>query len=87
MRARRATLGFDGKTLIHPAQIAPGAMRRSRRRRRTLEEARAIIAAFALPENAGRAVVSVGGRMVERLHLEQAEALLARATAATSRTG
>ena len=84
--AQAAALGFDGKTLIHPDQIAPANAAFSPTAA-ALEEARAVIAAFALPENAGRAVVSVGGRMVERLHLEQAEALLARATAATSRTG
>ena len=84
--AQAAALGFDGKTLIHPDQIAPANAAFSPTAA-ALEEARAVIAAFALPENAGRAVVAVGGRMVERLHLEQAEALLARATAATSRTG
>ena len=36
-----------------------------------------MIAAFALPENRGKGVISVDGQMVELLHLEQAERLLA----------
>jgi citrate lyase subunit beta/citryl-CoA lyase len=79
-----ANMGFDGKTLIHPAQIeaanavfapAPEA----------LDEARRIAAAFALPDNAGKGVISLDGRMVERLHLDQAQALLARAEAIAGR--
>jgi citrate lyase subunit beta / citryl-CoA lyase len=76
--AEAAAMGFDGKTLIHPDQIAtaneafaPGA--------EALAEARAIAAAFALPENMGKGVIALDGRMVERLHLTEAEALLARA--------
>ena len=42
-------------------------------------DAHKIQAAFALPENAGKSVISIDGRMVERLHLAQAERLLARA--------
>ncbi len=64
--------GFDGKTLIHPSQIdaanrvfAPDAAE--------LAEARTIIASFALPENSGKGVISIQGRMVERLHLAMAE--------------
>jgi citrate lyase subunit beta/citryl-CoA lyase len=75
-----AAMGFDGKTLIHPAQIeaanlafapAPEAM----------AEARAVKDAFALPENAGKGVIALNGRMVERLHLARAEKLLAKAAA------
>ena len=40
-----------------------------------------MIAAFALPENAGKGVIALDGRMVERLHLAEAEALLAKAAA------
>ncbi len=79
-----ANMGFDGKTLIHPAQIeaanaafAPSA--------EALDDARKITAAFALPENAGKGVISLDGRMVERLHLAQAEALLAKAAAIAAR--
>ena len=59
-------LGMDGKTLIHPNQIAvanevfaPAAAE--------VEAARKIIAAFDLPENSGRGVISLDGRMVERM--------------------
>ena len=69
-------LGFDGKTLIHPAQIAvanevfgPAAA--------ALAEAEAIVAAFARPDNAGKGVITVNGRMTERLHLAMAERTLA----------
>ena len=64
-------LGFDGKTLIHPRQIevcndafspAP----------EEVEAARKIIAAFDLPENQGKGVIQIEGRMVERLHADMA---------------
>lgn len=73
-----AAMGFDGKTLIHPAQIGPANAAFSPDAE-MLSEAERIVAAFALAENAGRGVISVEGRMVERLHLAQAQRLLARA--------
>ena len=66
------TLGMDGKTLIHPSQIAPCNEVFSP----TEEEvdwSRKIIAAFRQPENAKKGVIVVEGRMVERLHLGMAE--------------
>ncbi|MBV9287944.1 MAG: CoA ester lyase [Hyphomicrobiales bacterium] len=73
-------LGLDGKTLIHPSQIdicnevfAPT--------RAEIESARAIIDAFALPENAGRGVIQLDGKMVELLHAEMARRTLAIADA------
>jgi len=72
--------GYDGKTLIHPSQIetantvfAPSAEEVTR--------AQAIIAAFALPENAGKGVIKVDGRMTELLHLEEAKRVVAVAEA------
>jgi citrate lyase subunit beta/citryl-CoA lyase len=75
--------GFDGKTLIHPSQIeacnavfAP-----------TPEEvarARAVIDAFALPENAGKGVIKVDGKMTELLHLEEAKRVVGVAEAIES---
>jgi citrate lyase subunit beta/citryl-CoA lyase len=74
------TLGMDGKTLIHPGQIAlcnelfspaPEEVAWSRR----------IIAAFKLPENAAKGVITIDGRMVERLHLAMAERVAAIAEA------
>ncbi|HWK66187.1 MAG TPA: CoA ester lyase [Rhizobiaceae bacterium] len=73
-----AAMGFDGKTLIHPAQIAPANAAFSPSAA-AVAEARSIVAAFANSENAGKGVISLDGRMVERLHLEQAERLLAKA--------
>lgn len=76
--AEGAAMGFDGKTLIHPAQIGP-ANRAFSPSKEEIAEAEKIVAALALPENAGKGVISLDGRMVERLHLARAERLLARA--------
>ena len=73
-----AAMGFDGKTLIHPAQIEP-ANKAFSPSDAALAEARATVEAFARSENTGKGVISIDGRMVERLHLAQAERLLARA--------
>lgn len=74
------TLGMDGKTLIHPGQVAVCNELFSP----TPEEvrwAREIIAAFASPENAAKGVITVEGRMVERLHLAMAQRVAAIAEA------
>lgn len=71
-------LGFDGKTLIHPRQIEP-CNRAFSPSDAEVAHARAVIAAFALPENAGKGAVRVEGRMAERLHLAQAERAVAAA--------
>jgi citrate lyase subunit beta/citryl-CoA lyase len=76
--AEGAAMGFDGKTLIHPAQIGP-ALAAFSPSTEAIAEAEAIRTAFGLPENAQKGVISIDGRMVERLHLAQAERLLARA--------
>ena len=76
--AQGAALGFDGKSLIHPAQIAAANAAFSPSPDE-IAKARAIADAFARPENAGKGVISLDGRMVERLHLAMAEKLLARA--------
>jgi len=73
-------LGFDGKTLIHPQQIAPCNQAFSP----TPEEvvwARKIIAAFDLPENKNKGVIQVEGRMVEILHADMARRTVAIADA------
>ena len=77
-------MGFDGKTLIHPNQIGPCNAAFSP----TTEEiaqANKIIAAFDLPENHGKGVVSLDGRMVERLHAEMAQRTVAIAEAIAGR--
>jgi citrate lyase subunit beta/citryl-CoA lyase len=73
-------MGFDGKTLIHPNQVAacntafsPGADE--------VAQARKIIAAFDRPENKDKGVVQVDGRMVERMHAEMARRTVAIAEA------
>ncbi|WP_018236013.1 CoA ester lyase [Ensifer sp. BR816] len=71
-------MGYDGKMLIHPAQIDE-ANRRFGVDQAALDEARAIIAAFARPEHAEKGVINLDGRMVERLHLGQAQKLAAKA--------
>lgn len=76
--------GFDGKSLIHPSQIAAANAAFSPSAE-AVEAARAIVAAFAAPEAEGRGAIRVGGAMVERLHLVQAEAVLSRHRAATGR--
>ncbi|KTR82151.1 malyl-CoA thiolesterase [Novosphingobium barchaimii] len=67
--------GFDGKSLIHPAQIEPCNTAFSPSEAE-LARANAVIAAFALPENAGKGAIQVEGKMAELLHLEQAQRLL-----------
>jgi len=68
--------GFDGKTLIHPSQITV-ANRTFAPADDEVAEARAIVEAFALPENADRGVITLGGKMVERLHAQSAARLVA----------
>lgn len=69
-------LGFDGKTLIHPNQIAaanagfgPDAAE--------IAWARRVVEAFADPEQAALGAIRLDGQMVERLHLAEAERILA----------
>ena len=73
-------LGFDGKTLIHPSQVdvandvwAPS--------EEEVVHARRVIEAFAEAERDGRGVVTVDGRMVENLHRDIAQRVLATAEA------
>ena len=79
-------MGFDGKMLIHPAQI-DGANRAYAPSAAEIAEAKEIIAAFSAPGAAGRNAIGIDGRMVERLHFEQAERLLARAGMIKERAG
>jgi citrate lyase subunit beta/citryl-CoA lyase len=73
-------MGFDGKTLIHPTQVepcneifAPSAAE--------LANAEKIVTAFRQAQAEGKGVVTVDGRMIENLHVEQAERALALAAA------
>ncbi|MGY5809412.1 HpcH/HpaI aldolase/citrate lyase family protein [Rhizobium sp. LEGMi198b] len=76
--AEGRAMGFAGKMLIHPNQIE-AANRHFGPDEAAIAEAEAIIAAFADPAAAGLNVVNLGGRMVERLHLVQAERLVHKA--------
>lgn len=69
------SLGMDGKSLIHPGQIelcnevfSPG--------KAEIEAAKEIIAAFELPENKDKGVITLNGKMVERLHADMARKLV-----------
>ena len=68
--------GFDGKTLIHPSQVE-AANRVFSPSAEELAWARSVVDAFAAPGAADKGVLRVQGRMTERLHLAQAERVLA----------
>jgi citrate lyase subunit beta/citryl-CoA lyase len=75
-----ADFGFDGKTLIHPShlEICNAAFSPPSE---DVAWARAVIAAFAAPENAGKGALRVEGRLAERLHCDEAQRLVAIAEA------
>ena len=76
-------LGFDGKTLVHPSQVEP-----------TndvwapdddeIDYSRRVIAEFEAAEAEGRGVLTVDGRMIENLHVDNARRVLAVADAIAS---
>jgi citrate lyase subunit beta/citryl-CoA lyase len=70
-----ADIGFDGKSLIHPNQIET-ANRLFSPDAAEVTWAKAVIAAYALPENARKGALQIDGRLAERLHLDQAERLV-----------
>ncbi len=81
-----AQMGFDGKTLIHPGQLeaanaafAPDDVE--------IATAREIIEAFEAAKREGRGVATVNGRMIENLHVENAQRVLAMADAITASGG
>jgi len=82
--AQGVSFGMDGKTVIHPTQIGPCNEAFSPPEAE-VARARAIIAAFALPENAGKGVITLDGRMVELLHAEMARRTVAVADAIAAR--
>ena len=75
-----AQMGFDGKTLIHPSQVEPCNDVWAPTEVETLH-ARRVIAAFDEAVAAGRGVVTVDGRMIENLHVDNARRTLAVADA------
>ena len=73
-------MGFDGKTLIHPSQVEP-CNEVFAPSKAELEMAGKIVEAFRKAQAEGKGVVTVDGRMIENLHVEQAERALALAAA------
>lgn len=76
-------MGFDGKTLIHPSQLDP-CNRVFAPAADDVERSQRIIEAFEAAEAEGRGVVTVDGRMIENLHVDQARRTLAVAAAIAS---
>lgn len=76
--------GFDGKTLIHPSQLEP-CNRVFAPSEEEIERAREIIDAFEQARAQGLGVVTVGGRMIENLHVENAQRILSLAEAIEQR--
>ncbi len=68
-------LGFDGKSLIHPKQLAATNVAFSPDEAE-LSQARAIIECWRQAEAEGKGVVVLNGRLVEGLHVEEAKRLL-----------
>lgn len=68
-------LGFDGKTLIHPRQIATCNAAFSPTEEE-VETARVIVSAYSSAREKGQGVVVVGGRLVEELHVLEAKRVL-----------
>ena len=78
-------MGFDGKMLIHPAQIE-ATNRHFQPSPQEVSAAEAIIKAFSAAGADGANAISIDGTMVERLHYQQALALMARVDMIKSRT-
>jgi citrate lyase subunit beta / citryl-CoA lyase len=66
-------LGFDGKTLIHPGQVA-GANETFAPSGKAVEDARGVLQAW--EDGRGSGVVTYNGRMIENLHVESAQRVL-----------
>jgi citrate lyase subunit beta/citryl-CoA lyase len=73
-------MGFDGKTLIHPSQVGP-ANDMWARSTDEIAHARLVIAAFEEAEAEGRGVITIDGKMIENLHVDNARRCLAVAAA------
>jgi len=68
--------GFDGKSLIHPRQIAI-ANECFGVTAAEAEAAREIVAAWQAARSSGRGITVVRGQLIEQLHVDEAERLLA----------
>ena len=78
--AQGAEMGFDGKTLIHPTQVEPcnDAFAPSEAE---VEHSRKVIEAWEAGIAEGKGVITVDGRMIENLHVDNARRALAIAAA------
>ncbi len=84
--AQGRRLGFDGKTLIHPRQVA-AANAAFAPSPDAVEHARRVLAAWRQAEAEGSALAVVDGRLVEHLHAEEARRTVAMADAIRAREG
>jgi citrate lyase subunit beta/citryl-CoA lyase len=75
-----AEMGFDGKTLIHPTQIEPCNEAFSPSPAE-VEHAGRVIEAFEAGIAEGKGVITVDGRMIENLHVDNARRVLVIAAA------
>lgn len=75
-----AEMGFDGKTLIHPTQVEP-ANAAFMPSETEIEYSRRVIEAFEAGIAEGKGVITVDGRMIENLHVDNARRALAIADA------
>ena len=82
--AEARDMGFDGKTIIHPGQIE-ACNKAFTPSSEEVAQAKAIVLAFDAPENRGRGVIALDGRMVERLHADIARRTVAIADAIAAR--
>jgi len=73
-------IGFDGKTLVHPSQVEP-ANDVWAPTEEDVEFSRRVIEAFETAEAEGQGVITVDGRMIENLHVDNARRVLAVADA------
>jgi citrate lyase subunit beta / citryl-CoA lyase len=77
-------VGFDGKTLIHPKQLA-GANEVFSPSPAEIDRARRVVAAHAQAQAAGRGVTVLDGRLIENLHAAEARRVIAHAAAIAAR--
>jgi citrate lyase subunit beta/citryl-CoA lyase len=75
-----AEMGFDGKTIIHPTQVEP-CNEAYAPSEQEIEHARRVIEAFEAGVAEGKGVITVDGRMIENLHVDNARRALAVAEA------
>ncbi len=74
--AQGAEMGFDGKTLVHPSQVEP-ANEIFAPSADEIEYSRRVIEAFDAGIAEGRGVITVDGRMIENLHVDNARRAIA----------